>query len=406
MRARQLPLALAAAVLALAACSTPRPDQRPGRVTLDTTWYISSRLRDEDRHGPHLADSLEFGAVVTRRSTTDPLAPRISMRRVDSLLLSRAEFVTRLKARLASSPSGPAGSPRTSPLTFFYTHGYGTSLEESWQHTVTASVRSRSSAPWVVFAWPSIGSGVAWTGRADIVAAAYGRDSVMAHASSGAYARALEAVREAAGSAGVVVVAHSMGAHVVSDALGADAALRTVLLTDPLRAVAFFSPDVSADFFGDTLVPELLPVTRRLVLYATSDDRALAAAKMYTDEPRAGRFDRADGSPLVRPGLESVDMTDGAGTAGFLHRAFGPRHALRRRTGALFDLVHLVGPGRDPGCRELIGSGRQLATGAWSLTPQDPPSLSVLARCAVPSAETTPAADSGGTPRTDTLSVR
>jgi len=354
-------------------------------VALDTTWYISSRARDEGRYGPRRSDSLEFGAVIIEREPLDdPLDSRIPFRRVDSLTFSRAEFIASLRARMATTPLGPQGAPDRSPFAVLYTHGYATSLEEAWQHTSTSRTRSRSRGPWVVFAWPSIGSGMAWTRGSDLVAAAYGRDSTAAMASLDAYAIALNTVREATGNGGLMVVTHSLGARVAGSVLTNDLALRESLRIDPLRAIAFFSPDVAAGQFADTLVPALRGLSRRLLLYATSDDRALAIAENYNRGPRAGRFREEAGSPLVRDGLESVDMTDGADADNLLLWAFGPRHALRRRSAALFDLVHIVAQGFAPECRETLGTATRLSTGAWKLTAQPVPEPDAVSRCSAP----------------------
>lgn len=368
---------LGAAVLG--ACSATPPGTPPAPVPVDTMFYISARARDDDgRDVARLADSLAYGLVVTvRDGGPDPLEGRLSFRVADSVALSREEFTTRLRARARLLPDSAA-------FAVLYTHGYGTSLHEAWEHSANSRTRARSPQPWVVFAWPSLGAGVAWPRNGDLVSTAYRRDSATAVASRGAYAEAIGTLREAVGGDGLVVVAHSLGSQLVGEALAADSTVREALVADPLRALAFFAPDVEAARFGDSLVPALRPVTRRLLLYASADDRILAVSGMLNDSPRAGRIDGGTRTPVVREGLESIDMTEGATSDSRLRRTFGTRHALRRQSAALFDLIHLVGHRLAPECREVLGTATRTPTGAWRLTPVRLPPTTAVARCAAP----------------------
>ncbi len=328
-----------------------------------------------------LADTLEFGIAVSARYRGDPLEGRIPFRLLSTHRLTRAEFVTALGERMRSAKSGGEAAPDPTPFAVLYTHGYGTSLIESWQHTSSSRTRARSREPWIVFAWPSIGSGVAWPAEGELLVRAYTQDTLSAIASQHAYARALEAVREATGSGGLVVVAHSLGTHAAGRAMAFDPVLHETLTSDPLRAVAFFSPDVDAGYFADTLVPALRPVTRRLLSYAASDDRALALSVRISQAPRAGRFEREEGPPAPPAGVESIDMTEGLDSDGWLRHLFGPRHALRRRTSALFDLVHVVAPGAAPECRAVLGTASRLPNGVWRLSSAPLPPVAAVHRC-------------------------
>jgi hypothetical protein len=379
---RSCALVLGSLVLALGACAGGPAPGEPDVFPVDTTWYISARARDDKgKATPELADMLEFGLVLSEPYSGDPLEGRIPFRIRATERLSRAEFVATLRRRMSSARGSGGGAPDPSAFAVFYTHGYGTSLEESWQHTSTSRTRARGRAPWIVFAWPSIGSGVAWPAEGDLLVRAYVQDSVSAIASRHAYARALEAVLEGTGSGGLVVVAHSLGTQAAGRAMAFDPALSAALARDPLRAVAFFSPDVDAEYFADSLAPALGPVARRLVLYAASDDRALALSVRIAKAPRAGRFEHEEGPPAPPPGVESVDMTEGVSADGWWRRTFGPRHALRRRSAALFDLIHIVAPGFSAECRATLGTGSLLPNGVWRLSSSPLPGVAAVARC-------------------------
>jgi esterase/lipase superfamily enzyme len=179
-----------------------------------------------------------------------------------------------------------------------------------------------------------------------------------------------------------MLVAHSLGGQLVGETLARDAALRQRLAAAPLRAVAFVSPDIDVARFGDVLVPTLRSLTERVLLYASSDDRILAMSQLVNDTERAGRIADAPRGPAVRNGLESVDMTDAEYADSPLVHAFGTRHALRRKSGALFDLVHIVGAQMAAQCRATLGTAERLPSGAWRLTDAPVPEVAEVAQCA------------------------
>jgi esterase/lipase superfamily enzyme len=345
-------------------------------VALDTLFYVSARARDDEgRATVRLADSLEYGLVISVHPVRRDLHKgSVDFVVVDSVRLTREAFVAALRARTVTADD-------TARYPVLYTHGFGTSLYEAWQHSASSRLRSRGDQPWVVFAWPSIGSGVAIPTTGDPFHTAYRLDSASAASSRDSYARALTAVHEAVGGSRLMMVAHSLGGQLVGETLMADTVLRGKLSYDPLRALAFVSPDVNTYRFGDVIVPSVRPMTQRLVLYASSDDRVLFMSQVVNDSERAGRIARTRIGALVRAGLETVDMTKGAYADSPVIHAFGTRHALRRKSGALFDLVHIVGARQDPRCRELLGTAQRLETGVWRLRTGTLPALGDLARC-------------------------
>jgi esterase/lipase superfamily enzyme len=372
-RARRLVFALAALSTA-SACAAP-VTSTPAPTAVDTLFYISARDRAAESGPPQLAAALEYGVVMTRRPRLDdPTSDGARIAILDSVLLTREAFIAALQARV------PYDAP-AQEFAVLYTHGYGTSLHNLWEHSALARLRSRGEQPWIVFAWPSIGSGVAWPREGEILTSAYRQDSAAAAASRGKYAEALTTVHEAIGGARLLPVAHSLGGQLVGETLREDVALRARLSSDPLRALAFVSPDVEMRRFGEVLVPAVRPLTQRLLLYASADDRVLFFSERVNDSFRAGRVREVADGPAVFEGLESVDMTDGQYANSWIVNAFGTRHALRRKSAALFDLVHLVGAQRDASCRQSLGTAERLTSGAWRLTPVEVPSPRQAAAC-------------------------
>jgi esterase/lipase superfamily enzyme len=343
---------------------------------VDTLYYVSARAREAGREQPRLADSLEYGIVLTARPRmADPTTDGARIEILDSLLLTREEFVERLAERT---------SPRDDSTGFavFYTHGYGTSLHNLWEHSALARLRARSDQPWIVFSWPSIGSGVAWPRDGDVLTTAYRADSSAAVASRGAFAEALGSSIAGVGNGRLLLIVHSLGGQMVGETLREDSTLRAALEEHPLRALAFVSPDIEMQRFGTLLVPALTPLTERLLLYASSDDRVLMMSQQVNRSRRAGRIVGDAPGAAVFPGLESVDMTEGRYANSWFVNTFGTRHALRRKSAALFDLVHVVGAKRDARCREQRGTARLGEQGSWVLTSAPIPEPTATAGCA------------------------
>lgn len=378
---RRAPMLLASLLVALAmSASACRPILGRGAapVLVDTLFYISARAREDGRDVAKLADSLEYGMVLTRRPIlADPITDGARIQVLDTLVMSREGFLMALGGCTVDAAD-------TRRFAVMYTHGYGTSLRDLWEHATLARLRARGTQPWIVFAWPSIGSGVAWPRAGEVLTAAYRKDSASAAASHGAFATALATAHAATGGARLMLIAHSLGGQLVGETMREHGGLRDLLQQDPLRAVAFVSPDVALERFGDSIAPAVRPLAQRVLLYASADDRVLFFSEVFNDSERAGRITDERPEMAAFPGVESVDMTDGQYANSWLVHAFGTRHALRRKSAALFDLVHVVGAQRAAECRSRLGTGERLASGAWRLTSIPVPAPSAAARCEDP----------------------
>lgn len=376
-------------VAATSACArtarvaSPSPDvtiaPRPSARIADTVWYISARARINGRDSRRFADSLEYGYVVhTYRRRADPLVDGLDIALDDSVSLSRDEFVTnvRLAAGANSAPSDFA---------ILYVHGYSTSLHECWHYVAEARARSGSAVPWVAFCWPSNGLGMALPTRGAILDQAYREDSTAAAASAVDFVRAAEVVLDAVPPARLLLVAHSMGAQLLSGALMKEIpreqeSLSSRFARERVRGIAFVSPDVDARRFADTIIPMLRPLASRIVAYTSGRDRMLLLSRQRSGTPRAGL---RQSTPLVRADLETIDVTDGLVAENGFQHIFGTHHSIRRASGLVFDLVHIVGAGRAANCRATLGSAIFTPAGVWALTPRRPDVDAVAAQCAL-----------------------
>lgn len=372
-RARRLVGVLAAAMLAATACARPPKGATAAALTVvDTLWYVSARARVAGRDSRELADSLEYGiAVFTRPELRDPYTDRVTVTLVDSARLTAGEFSASLRARTRGAPS-----PRD--FAVLYVHGFGTSLHEAWNYAAIARARTGSSAPWIAFSWPSNGSGLAAPRLGELFSRAYRDDSAAAASSRPAFARALRAVIGATSAARLVVAPHSLGGQVVGESLAEDDSLRVLLGATRLRAVAFIAPDIESRRFAEYTVPAVQPLARRVLLYTSAHDRVLALSRNISNSQRAGLY---EGSPLVREGLETVDVTEGVSAGGWLQRIFGTHHAIRRASGTLFDLAGVVGTERIAECRDALGTGTRGLDQVWRLTSIAPSLVALDERC-------------------------
>jgi esterase/lipase superfamily enzyme len=339
----------------------------------DTLWYVSARARHEGHDRRALSDSLEYGAAIFDYAPVrDPFTDGLTVALRDSLSLTRDTFLSALRARV-STQAAP------DDFAVLYVHGFGTGLGECWNQPVTARVRSRTTAPWVAFCWPSHGVGVAWPRVGSLFVSAYEDDTAAVTASAPAFRRVLTEVTGAIGAPQLLLVAHSLGGRLVSEALLQPTAIDVSGADAPrLRAMAFLALDHDAARFADTIVPALRTRARRLVLYTSRRDRALGISRRFHDRPRAGL---AEPTPLQRPGLETVDMTEALAAEGWWQRHFGNRHSVRRASATVWDLTHVVGRASAASCRDTLAFGAQNADGSWRLLAGKRPDTTRLARC-------------------------
>ena len=355
--------------------SSPQPSTR----IADTVWYISARARVDGRDSRRFADSLEYGYVVhTYRRRANPLVDGLDIALNDSIALSRDEFVN--KVRLAVSANSAPND-----FALLYVHGYSTSLHECWHHVAEARARSGAAVPWVAFCWPSNGLGIATPTRGAIFDHAYRDDSTAAVASGPAFVRATEVVLDAIPPSRLLLVAHSMGAQLLSDVLLSDipreeASLRLRFTRERVRGIAFVAPDVDARRFADTIVPALSSLSSRIVAYTSGRDRMLLLSRQRSGTPRAGL---RQSNPLVRTQLETIDVTDGVVAENNFQHIFGTHHSIHRASALVFDLVHIVGAGRAPDCRAILGTAVLTPPGVWALTHRRPELDGVAEQCAV-----------------------
>jgi esterase/lipase superfamily enzyme len=195
-----------------------------------------------------------------------------------------------------------------------FVHGFNTTFDQALLRNAQVVWDLKYTGLPVLFSWPS---------RGNIADYFYDRDS--AEGAREHFIRLLKILRDDHGIERVHVLAHSMGNHVVLPALANHSQTR-----DPIRIaeVIMAAPDVDRNLF-EQIVPHVRQIATGLTLYASAADKALMASKRLAGKiPRAG--DVPDGgSPIVLPGLESIDVTAlGSEMLGLNHSVFAESRVL------------------------------------------------------------------------------
>lgn len=332
----------------------------------DTTWYVTNRARRDGRATRVAADSLEFGYVVFRfaetkaTSANDRLMGRVRGQRADSVTLTRAEFVRRLResdARAAVRKDGAV----------FYVHGFATSFGRAMSQSAEIAYRGSFGGPFIAFSWPAHTALATWPTPGAIISRAYRQDSAVAHASEGALREALMVVRSAVRPAALTVVGHSLGAQLVAEALRKKSPEHDALTRAPLRALVFFSADISATWFHDSVGPSVAPLAARRVVYSSASDRMLAISHVVNHTPRVGQTGTA--RVLTDAGVEVVDVTRAARSRAPWPAVFDPHHAMRLSGTALYDFFYGVVRGESAACRVYDGLASRDASGVYRMQP-------------------------------------
>jgi esterase/lipase superfamily enzyme len=344
---------------------TPPAAAPAGTVTsFDTTWYVSARARQGGRILRAVADSLEYGFVVTRfRERVGPgsdgrYVEGFDETRVDSARLPAADFLRRVHA--ADSAAGTRGEG-----TIVYVHGFAVSFGRALGQAAEIAHRGSFRGPMIAFEWPAHTALATWPTPSALISRAYRQDSASASASRRPFLGALAALVSAVRPGAMSVVGHSLGAQLVAEALTEPSSVHDSLEARPLGAVALFAPDIPVARFRDSLAARLEVVAARRIVYASSSDWMLGISRLVNHAPRAGRTGAA--RTLAAHDVEVVDVTRGRRVDGSLRKLVEPRHAMRWASSALYDFFGVV-RGLPAGCRAADGVAARQADGTWQLT--------------------------------------
>lgn len=178
---------------------------------------------------------------------------------------------------------------------FVFVHGFNVSFQEAAKRTAQMAYDMNFEGLPILYSWPS---------RASLLG--YIPDTAVVNLSGRRLSRFIEDVVARSGATRIHLIAHSMGNRAMTDALE----LFALRYKGPMPAfdqVLFTAPDLDAGLFAE-MVHTIRPAARRITLYASNKDWALAfSRKLHGDSPRAGQ----GGSTILRVAdIDSIDMTE------------------------------------------------------------------------------------------------
>ncbi len=209
-----------------------------------------------------------------------------------------------------------------------FVHGFYNSFEYAARRTAQLAHDLKYEGVPVFWSWPSQGQ-----------FAKYTHDETNVRWTEAHLEQFLRDIAERSGAETIHLVAHSMGNRCVTEALKRLATGGGVPTT--IREVVLTAPDIDADTFREDIAPRIVGPGRRVTLYASSRDKALALSKQVHGGRRAG--ESGEGL-LVLPPVETIDVS-AVDTSFDGHSYFGDN------TSVLSDLYYLLREGKRPSDR-------------------------------------------------------
>jgi len=237
----------------------------------------------------------------------------------------REDFIDELRWRIENSDEKSA---------FVFVHGYNVTFEDAARRTAQLAYDLQFTGAPILYSWPSKGSLLG-----------YFADEASVQYTETHLTEFLRLVREQSGAEIVHLIGHSMGNRALTAALreiGRDSG------GPVFNQIALVAPDIDADYFRNAIAPQIVPAGRRLTLYASATDEALAASHKAHDAPRAGD---AGEVPVIVPGIDTIDVT-GLDTSLLGHSYFAENESV------IADLIKLLSGDTPPAGR----SGLQQVT--------------------------------------------
>ncbi|HKV39011.1 MAG TPA: alpha/beta hydrolase [Blastocatellia bacterium] len=219
---------------------------------------------------------------------------------------------------------------------FVFVHGFNTTFDEAARRTAQLAYDlgfdGTNGIPFM-YSWPSKGN---------VEDYLYDEESVIWSATN--FQQFLLEIARAGRIDRFHLLAHSMGNRVLTEALGVISKLGWEERWPVFNQVVLAAPDIDAGIFMSRIVPVILGKSQGLTLYASSNDKALAASRrLRSGYPRAGE----SGSGIVLAnGIETIDASD-VRTDLLGHGYFADTAAL------INDLYHLMRHGLPPDQRNL-----------------------------------------------------
>ena len=215
---------------------------------------------------------------------------------------------------------------------FVFIHGYRVGFGEAARRTAQIAYDLKFDGAPIFFSWPSQEALLQYT--VDETNMTWAVPDLRAF---------LREVAEQSGAESVHLIAHSMGNRGLGEALR-ELAVEFRDREPMFHQVVLTAPDVDADVFKRDIAPAIVKTARRVTLYASSNDEALALSKRLHGYARAG--DSGEGL-IVVPGIDTIDVSE-VDTSLIGHSYYGDNGTV------LADLFDLLRKGYPPAERRWL----------------------------------------------------
>ncbi|MCY1666375.1 alpha/beta hydrolase [Rhizobium sp. SL86] len=284
--------------LTMLAVTTRKPE--PGK-----TGFMFGHERDSTVHFVRLTMSMPKGreAGTLPVSTSNP-DPKTDITLLNATPLSYAQF----KAETAM-PKTTAGKAANRAMIF--THGFNTRFDQAAVRYAQIIEDTGFDGRPILFSWPSHG-----------IPTGYGYDKDSANYSRDALQQLIDGLAREKSLERVDIFAHSMGTWLTMETLRQMALSKDKAALDRIGTVILAAPDIDLDVFR-TQVSQLGPLSQRIKVYVSADDRALQLSRrLFGGKIRAG--ETTDLAQFRALGIEAYDISEVKGGFGKNHnKAFG-----------------------------------------------------------------------------------
>jgi esterase/lipase superfamily enzyme len=176
-----------------------------------------------------------------------------------------------------------------------FIHGFNVPFDQAAYNTAQIAYDLDFDGVPMMYSWPSQGSVLAYDG-----------DQEAAEWSAPHLQTFLERMARESGALRIHIIAHSMGNRPLSRALAAIGHQSDI---QPLfDNIIMAAPDVNASTFTQ-LWPDIKNAAKRFTLYASSDDKALAASRKSKGGTNFARLGEGGPKIVVIPGIDTVDAS-------------------------------------------------------------------------------------------------
>ena len=180
--------------------------------------------------------------------------------------------------------------------TFVFIHGYNVTFENAALRTAQLKYDLKFDGPAIFYSWPSQGGLLQYTVDETNV------EWTVPHLEE-----FLTDIVKKTGAKQIHLIAHSMGNRALTSALERLSRRLEPDNTPIFNEVILAAPDIDAEIFRRDIAPAIVKTARRVTLYASSNDRALAASKTVHGYPRAGESGE---NIVIVDGIDTIDVSD------------------------------------------------------------------------------------------------